>query len=763
MTRNRALTDHSPFHWLLPGALLALVACSGGGGDLGPVGGGGGGGGGSNGTGNPLDVALEFSVANTSTVERTETVRIRVPFPRAGYFTLANLIVSGHRTAWLPMQYWDDGSIKLAQAQFTATLPPGAIVDHSIARDETAMTGPFTRNEWISSAGAGLQIGAEVQDTFTVRYRSVAAGPGEILQETPLVLVQRWRTYHQPISGSGVGRDYLTSTFYTTEFADMPFVLVDWILGNDYLGADDVPAGNTDPNLRPMGALDVKDARFLCKGMTGVAAYRAEQEDIGAATTHTDGFTAFPVMQDTFLDDGQTRRYRFLLRVAPAGADPVAVARWHDGADAMLSDPLYPLAKHSTWLETAAAGLLGGPIAGPADSRERAEAEYLAWEDGNHFGTWEPHGDEKWTATTGTPRNHPLSPELGHAIQGQYHRLLQKLEQKAWIQAVRPYHLFGLTVGADQDILLWDGIPIYPGSRDLSHESLGRRALYANDPYTAYRTFREGQQRAHGYAHFDHEHFSADLLFDYWCISGDAWAKEDLRQLGESIKGTLRLHGYVTERVQPMRAEGWCMQAFAQVYQATQDEAMKQYALRRVHEVIEVGRHHEHPSKAMYFQSNYSGSLFPFDHKFLYVYQGGAVLYGYLGAYKAFGDPTLLAIAEDVVPALDYALVTNHNDPVLGYVAAGLRYYTPVEHNGQLVPANYWDNTAGIGVRFGSTALGGPNTFLIGGLYHLAQLTDDPAVAQRAEYFGDLICGTLDDDARWNKWDYCMPAAFAAP
>ena len=78
------------------------------------------------------------------------------------------------------------------------------------------------------------------------------------------------------------------------------------------------------------------------------------------------------------------------------------------------------------------------------------------------------------TGTTGTPRNHPLSPELAHAIQGAHHRLLQKLEQMAWAQAMRPYHLWALQVGDEQNILLWDGVPIYPGSRDLSHESLGR-------------------------------------------------------------------------------------------------------------------------------------------------------------------------------------------------------------------------------------------------------------------------------------------------
>src|SRR5438552_14216307 len=128
---------------------------------------------------------------------------------------------------------------------------------------------------------------------------------------------------------------------------------------------------------------------------------------------------------------------------------------------------------------------------GPVDAYARAEADYRSWAATNWFGTWGSRSDPQVTGMTGTPRNHPLSPELAHAIQGNHHRLLQRLEQMAWAQAMRPYHLWALQVGAEQDILLWDGVPIYPGSRDLSHESLGRRALWANDPYAAYRTMTQ--------------------------------------------------------------------------------------------------------------------------------------------------------------------------------------------------------------------------------------------------------------------------------
>lgn len=765
----------SPLHRPFPGlfrfaaqlatlCLWGLGACSSGAGEASNSGGGGnpgggGGSGGSGGTGNPLAVVLEFRVANESEVERTETIRASVPFPRGGYQGLDNLVVSGFQTAWLPLQRWDDGTVKVAQAQFVDTLPAGTAKTYRIARDERAQTGNFTRNTWVSQAGANLQIGAEVRDTFSVTYRALAAGQGTVLQETPFVQVRRHRTYHTASSG-GIGRDYLSSTFYVTEFRDMPFVMVDWVLGNDYLGADTIPPNNTDPNLRPLGCVDVRLARFLCKGAQGVQAYRPAEEGIGTAGTTSDGFAALPVMQDTFLDDGQTRRYRFLLRCEPPNANAFDIARWRATATAMLQQPLLPLATHATWRDTAAAGLLGGPIAGPADAWQRAEAEYNSWAGANHFGTWGSHGEVLVTGTTGTPRNHPLCPELGHAIQGGHHRLLQKLEQMAWIQALRPYHLWGLQVGAEQGLLLWDGLPIYPGSRDLSNESLGRRALYASGQYASYRTFNQGQPRAHGWEHFDHEHWSNDLLFDYWTISGDAWAKEELRQLGESLKALMRLRQYATANLQATRAEGWCMQGFAQIYQATQDPAIKDYALRRVNEIVDVQRQKNHPSKAMAFQANYAGTYFPMPHQFFMPWQHGAVLYGYLGAYQAFREPILRQIAEAVVDTVEYSWVTNYQDPVRGLVTQGLRYYTPVQYNGNPIAANYWDSTSGIGVRWGDSPLGGAHSFLIGGLHHLAVLGSTPSVRARAQQYGAALLGALTPNSRWDKWCYCLPPQF---
>lgn len=742
---------------------LVLAACGSGGGSTGNSGGDGGGGGdpgsgggpgGPGGAGNPLDIVLDFKVENDAATTRTETILASVPFPEGAYpaGSLANMVVSGHQTAWLPLQQWADGSVKVAQAQFTDELAAGETKNYEVARDEAAMTGTFARNAWVSQFAGGLQFGAEVRDTFQVSYRAFADGAGEVLQSTPLVETRRHRVYHLPVGATGIGRDYLASNFYVTEFHDMPFVIVDWVLANDYLGADS-PTGS-DPNLRALGTVDVRGAWFLCKGATAVERYLPDTENIGAGQAMSGGYTGFRVMTDTYLSDAQTRRYRFVLRFEPSGATTEDLDRWRNTSTAMLDHPMYALASQQAWEQTAAGGLLGGPIPGPGDARPRAVGELGSWKGYPWFGTWGSRGDAQVTATTGTPRNQGLTHAFAHAVQGEYPALLQKLEQMAWAQAMRPYHLNGLTVGADQQILLWDGIPYL----NLPGEHLGRLTIRDADPHPQYRSLSVGQPHAHDWQHFDHEHWSCDLLFEYWTVSGDAWAKEELRQLGQSLKGLMRMQYYYTAGIQPTRAEGWCMQGFAQVYQATRDDSIKTYAMRRVNEIVDVQRMKNHASKALMFQENYSGTGFPLNHRFFMPWQHGALLYGYLGAYRCWQEPILLEISEAVATTVDYSWVTNYTSPTFGYVSQGLRYYVPVESNGSPIPASYWDGLAQ-GIKFGDSPLGGAHTFLIAGLFILADETNDSAVRAKALQYGALLRGAaMDDNDKWDKWYYCLPS-----
>lgn len=701
----------------------------------------------------PTSVDPEFVVENGSSRARTELIQASIPFPKGMVQNLGACTVEGHDTAWRELQQWSDGSVRIAQAQFVDTLPAGARRNYRVIPGVAIVGGTFQPHPWVQSRIGSVRIGARVRDTFGHPYEAELGGGGEVLQETDRMRVRRHRHHHLSESSGGIGRDYLTSTWYVTEFRDSPAVIVDWVLGNDYRGVDN-HGGQSDPDLYPLGPVDVNEASIWFSDNVGVWTYEGGRHGVGNRQLDS-GRAFYQVMSDTYIADGQTRRYRFVLSLIDPAADPADRQAAQDTIQAMAENPLRPLANWRTWKDTYAAGLYGGPVQGPWNARPLAESEYYTWRDTAEFGTWGSYGDAKPSATTGTPRNGPLSQEMAHAIQGDFPALLHKLELKAWAQAMRPYHLYGLQVGDTQDILLWDGVPLpVPSARDLSPESLGRRDMWANDPYSAYRT-RGLNSGGHGWTWGDEEHFSVDLLFDYWTLTGDAWAHEEIRQLGQTLKGLHHYHGFSTSGVRPARAEGWVMQAFVQVYQATQDENIKTYALERIRRVVRTGRNHG--SRALGIQWNYPGTGFGgSSHSFYMPWQHGAVLYGFIAAHEFFDDPMPLEIAEDVLTTIRYAWVSDFPDPTIGYVEHGIRYYCPVSFNGEEVPAGFFDFS--IGVRWASRALGGTTVMLLGGLHLLADYSETPLARQEALWYARAIGGTqLSDGNRWNKWMYVIP------
>ncbi|MCR9246274.1 MAG: hypothetical protein NXI31_14680 [bacterium] len=684
---------------------------------------------------------------------RSETVRASVPFSWGDITDPTQFSIEGLPTAWLVLQRWPDRSVRMAQAQWVENLPAGATIRRRLKPQPTSLTGPFTPNPMFAS---GLpELRSEVQDPFGAVYTTRLVGDGDVVQETPLVRVRRFRHHHYAAAG-GIGRDYLSATFYVTEFRDQPLVLVDWLIGNDYLGADD-PAGSQNPDHYALGGVDIDSARFAARGFDLVVPYRPQEEGIGSGVLGAGGFTRFEVMQNTWIADGQMRRYRFLLLRDDPLQNASAQLAARTSATAMMEQPLHPLADHGTLRATHALGLLGGPGPAPANAQLRATEDFNGWVNGNHFGTWGTHGDAAMSAQTGTPRNHPLTPEAAHAVQARDPRLVTILEQKAWTQAVRPYHLHGLVVENTDEIFLWDGVPLYPGSRDLSVESLGRRALRQDDPWPNYRSrVRGGPNHAHGFTPYDIEHWSMDLVFDYWALTGDAWAQDELRQLGENLRGLLRPDGFFTSDLQEARSEGWVMQGLVQAFLATDDLRYRDAALDRLHDIVAPDRGGHDASRAIKVNGSDPRTGWPQPHGFYMPWQHGAMLFGYLAAWKHFGDPLFLTICDEITRCVEYGWVRNVTQPPFGFVEHGLRFYVPTEHDNVAVPADHFD--AAFGIRFGDSPLGGAHQILLAGLLMHAEVTTDMAAQSRALRYGELLLQLpLDDHDRWNKWFYCLP------
>jgi hypothetical protein len=269
-----------------------------------------------------------------------------------------------------------------------------------------------------------------------------------------------------------------------------------------------------------------------------------------------------------------------------------------------------------------------------------------------------------------------------------------------------------------------------------------------------------GTNHANGFRPFDIEHWSMDLLFDYWTVTGDAWAKEELRQLGESLRGLLRPNGYYTSEIMPARAEGWCLQGFVQAHLATGDLRFRNAALDRLHGIFDRDREKESPVRAYVVDTDGVRPGWPGPLAYALPWQHGPLLYGLLAAWKHFGDPLALQLASAVPQVVQHAWVRNVPTTQFGFVAEGLRYYVPLRVDGANVAADHFDAQYG-GVRFGDGPLRGAHSFLLGGLLMLAETA--PAAADRdlARQYGELLLqAPLDDADLWDKWFFCVPATW---
>jgi hypothetical protein len=732
--------------------VLLLAGCGSGGGETG----------GSGTPGDRLGVPVEsldftFDVENTSSQARRETVCVSVPFPEGRVWDLGDFGVPDHQTAWLPLQRWTDESIRVAQAQFTADLPANQKTSFQIVAGTSAANGGFAQHPWVAARGSNLRIGARVHDTFGHAYEAEISGAGEELQATRLIRVRRWHLYHESTTGGGIGRDYLTSTFYVTDYRDTPFVVVDWIFGNDYRGIDDT-TGLTDPNWFPLGPVDVNDVSFAIGGADDVQPYLQSWHQIEAAVAAGDGRSLYRVMASDWIGEGQTRRYRFLVRIDDPNASAGERTAWANRFEAFRDGPARSLLNREAWTACKAPGLLAGPCAGPENAAYRADAFIRGWLGLPEFSTWGSFGDVKGTNTTGTPRNGPLGQDIGYALQSGDFRLLLALEQKAWAQAQRPYHLWQLEVGSEEDIMLWDGVPLSLDNRwarELAPQSLGRRALRANDPWAAYRTRITVDGDPHGWNPFDIGHWTTDLLYEHWTLTGDEWCREEMRVLAECIRGTMHHHGnYASSVTLQPRGEGWIMWSLVQCYLATGDERLKEFALLRASRVVDRDRLKDHPSKALRADGPDPRSRFPGnDYTWFFTWQHGAVMQGYAAAYKFFDEPLFLEIAEDCVDTIAYSSVSNYTDPTTNWHwVLGIRWSTLVTYEGQYVPVTHLDSVMPIPMASSERYM------LLSGLFGVSELTGDAVLAEDARRRGRLFqyVGQIDD-RRWDKWHFTVP------
>jgi hypothetical protein len=752
-------------------AAMVLAVAAGCGGSSGPTGDSDGDRDNGNKGGVPVEQEVIVNSDSPTGISRLQAVNVSVPFSRGQSKPkdLEKMGVDGRKTAWRVLQSWGDGSVRVAQAQFVDTFEGGQSRRYKIVKETSAALDPFAPHPWIARQKGKFTVMPEVVDDDGVSYYGLITGEGTLLHSSYFSRTRFWRLYLYNLNpNAGIKRDFLAARVYMTEFADMPFVATDLVVGNDYLGADD-PKGSKDKNLYPLDAVSFKEIKIHVAAPYTEIRMRERHGIQSGVWNASAGSKTFVALQNTHLDDGQTKLWSILSYLEDPAAPKVDRDAWKLTWQEEVDRPLRPMADRKSWQGSEALGINGGPTTGPANAWDLAERDWNSWKGANHFGPVADWGDAKATATTGTPRNHPLSPELARCIQGENPHLLEVMEGQATQQALRQYHLWGLRVQATDDIYLWFALWFgITGDKKLSEETLGRYAIrrsdYAYDPYKPWRR-NVPSSPGHGWNAYDPEHSSVDILFDYYTMTGSFWARDELAILGEWIKGVMRFQKYNSSGVQTARAEGWVMQSWLQCWLATGDDSIKDYALRRITEVVDKGRNKTHPSRCVNWQWNYPGTGYPNDTAFYMPWQHAAVIYGYLAAHRFWDSQVALQIAEDVVRTADYASVVNFTDPVTKkFHAFDMRYYVPAiltgnyqnqQYNNFMTPPNFFDNDPQIGPHLG----GGTAVFLVSGMYLVADWTKDNALRGRAFFLGDKLLGEVSPERTnfLNKWASVIP------
>jgi hypothetical protein len=609
----------------------------------------------------PAPSLSRFSIQNLSPYPRREVVQASIPFPKGQRKTMDGLSVQGHPTTWKTLTRWGDGSCQWGQARFVANLEGGKTKFFRVIPKKNSIPKKgFQIGGKLLPLLAAPNLETEVEDSFGVIYRcrinpGSREGSWELLEEGPLVMVYRFRGYHYPADPSkpGIGRDFLSLTAYITVYRGFDHAKLVLFLGNDYQGRDN-PGSSKNPNLYPLGTVRFRRFSLLVHSDKIAFVPRFIRENglrpptpLGGARG-AEGFRQDLLGPDEGLYLGDATRKGFpLILFAPSGRRDQAAATSEETlkrqtAHAMALFPLRPLPDLNNVRKTGAMNAHGGPAPATPDLPKKAIDAYQRWVSGPHFGPFGAWGDVAETGTTGTPRNRVIGLDL--TLRSGNPLLMRKAEGFCLQQQLRPYHLFGLVVDQNLDVYL-AGLPLRNGGNWVSGETLGRKRIPK-----AYERYREGLKLPwigpYGMNAYDYEHFTVDILYDYFCLTGSPWVREELRLLGQHLKGLLTPKKYNRRWVGTSRGEGWCMKALALCFYATGDPSLKRHGIERLHKILDrdrgkgdlpyASRQYPHPNafgKGVYWDA---------------PWQQGAYVMGMHACFQAFGDPLFRTLAIDV-------------------------------------------------------------------------------------------------------------------
>lgn len=253
----------------------------------------------------------------------------------------------------------------------------------------------------------------------------------------------------------------------------------------------------------------------------------------------------------------------------------------------------------------------------------------------------------------------------------------------------------------------------------------------------AWKSWRQGmsdrvQERPHGFGRMDYEHLSVDLLFDYYWLTGDGLARDELERVGTGIAPLLAGLPFETSR-----GEGWVMQAAVAIARATGDrDLVEAVRTRFVREVLpRLGG--PQASYAIH-QPPHALAFGPTDDRFDAPWQMAALVHGLTAVWRETADERL---AHAIVATAELMATRGWVDGV------GPKYFMSATDPGRYRMA------------VGYEPLQGPAKMLVGAFVLAREVavtagieTDKSLMASRADAIVEAVPPTEVDELTVDPW-----------
>lgn len=495
----------------------------------------------------PAANAVRIHVQNPAGVPQQQVVVAPVPFARGELKapTADQLVAVEVRPAGAPgiapvastgapRLLWPDGSVAVLAASLPVDVAARSARTYEVrlARDDagavrfatrTVTTSPWPEvppfaSELIDPWGRGL-VAEWTPDP--------KAGPAGVVRDDGHSRVVRFVGTHRlpATKEGGLGAPLLDVRAYLQTFAGERRAELTVLLDNQ------------DPASGPLGPVRFRDFRLVVRhpSVRWLPRYANEQR-LPPPEPRPDGTCAQALVPDGqhYLGDGTAKAFRLHLFLddESVGADEREQAGW-------ASARLFAVPDVDDLRRTRAWGAFGGPAPVlPTDLGDERRALNL-WRANARLGLWGGYGDPEDARLGGAPRHGDSL--LHDLVRWRSASLADVAEAMVLQHTLRP------TGGRDTRL---------PKDTAPHRAGLQQQATWA----------------PHGFPRPDYEHVSASLLFDWWWLTGDPLAHDELQRLGTSVRAMLTAVPFRTSR-----GEGRCLEAGALAAMATGDRELRAF------------------------------------------------------------------------------------------------------------------------------------------------------------------------------------------